>query len=497
VSLPTNSFLTKAAFVLILSCLTISPAFSACHCVTASGSGSKTGADWNNAYAGLPATLVRGDIYYLADGTYPSYTFNTAVSGTKTVEIRKAQSYDNCTSTGWNTSTMGAAQAVFPFTSTQHMMDIQSSYFILNGNGTSTAPGCGGAPGSTVTSEPPTPSDCGIRVDNSTCTSNNADACDGPIDIEPGYGHVTIEYVELVGNAMETSTNTSDNAEIQTWGATAGNTNQTFEHIYGRDSACVYIQYAVNNHTAAYNYWWGTEVNGAPGSSPCHGQYSYMYGASGGTENHSVFRDITGTSVFTFGMAASNSNWTFYDNVFWNSSGFNPNFENPPSYGFITNGIFSCIGGAACTNIQFYQNTIVNKGGQAGVELCDTSGGCTATVENNIWYLSTADSSTPSPPSFFGEGTFTQDHNSFLQSGSSCPSGTANVCDNSSSNPFTNWQNGVFTLASDGPDWDNRLSLSSPYTTDVAGNTLTTDRGAYQYVSGPPQPPADVKATPH
>src|ERR1035437_7513401 len=80
-----------------------SSVFAACHTVTPTGSGSKTGADWNNAYARLPATLTRGEIYYLADGTYPPYTFNTAVSGTTTVEIRKAQSYDNCTATGWNT----------------------------------------------------------------------------------------------------------------------------------------------------------------------------------------------------------------------------------------------------------------------------------------------------------------------------------------------------------------------------------------------------------
>jgi len=33
-------------------------AFASCHVVTSSGSGSQTGADWNNAYAGLPATLT-------------------------------------------------------------------------------------------------------------------------------------------------------------------------------------------------------------------------------------------------------------------------------------------------------------------------------------------------------------------------------------------------------------------------------------------------------
>src|SRR5580693_8886409 len=81
-----------------------------CLVVSPSGSGSHTGADWNNALAGLPSTLVRGDIYYLADGTYGQYSVSSA-SGSGWIEIRKAQSYDNCTATGWNTSTMGSAQA--------------------------------------------------------------------------------------------------------------------------------------------------------------------------------------------------------------------------------------------------------------------------------------------------------------------------------------------------------------------------------------------------
>src|ERR1035437_5208056 len=88
--------------------LATTPAFAACHVVTPAGSGSHTGADWSNAFTDLPGTLTRGDIYYLADGTYANYTFNTSVSGTTTVEIRKAQASDHCTATGWNTGTMGS-----------------------------------------------------------------------------------------------------------------------------------------------------------------------------------------------------------------------------------------------------------------------------------------------------------------------------------------------------------------------------------------------------
>ena len=35
--------------------------------------------DWNNAMTGLPAILQRNFTYYIADGQYPSYSFNDAV----------------------------------------------------------------------------------------------------------------------------------------------------------------------------------------------------------------------------------------------------------------------------------------------------------------------------------------------------------------------------------------------------------------------------------
>src|SRR5260370_35624186 len=99
------------ATILIAFIFSAKSAFAACHVVTPSGSGSKTGADWNNAYAGLPSTLTRGDVYYLADGAYGSYTISTPDSGTTVVEIRKAQTYDNCTSTAWSAATRGPSQA--------------------------------------------------------------------------------------------------------------------------------------------------------------------------------------------------------------------------------------------------------------------------------------------------------------------------------------------------------------------------------------------------
>jgi hypothetical protein len=448
-------------------------AFAACHTVTPSGSGSQTGADWNNAYAGLPSTLTRGDIYYLADGNYSSFHFSTAASGTATIEFRKAQTYDNCTSTGWNAATMGAAQAHFG-----RGIAIDSSYFILNGNGQQTLPGCGGAPGATITSNPPNITDCGIVIDDTSCTS--------PCIQVATYsgGNITVEYVELRANSTP-----ADNEDNFWQGSGSGPT--TWKHIYGHNAGAVYFQYGCSQRNIQYSYFWGTECQGVLADGT-HGQYSYCgSGDSNGVEANNIYRDITGSAVFTFAFPDdTETGWKFYNNVFFNSTTYDN--SGGLTFGTVTNGILACFNsGSVCTDFTFSQNTIINKGYATGVEIDDTTSGGSATVQNNLWYQS-------STPSFTGLSTITQDHNSFIASGSGCASGTGNVCDSSGPNPFVSWTTGNFNLASDNADWNNRLALGAPFTVDISGNVFTTDRGAYQYngsAAQTPQPPTGLSAT--
>lgn len=88
------------------------PALAANRYVRAGATGANNGTDWNNAYTQLPATLVRGDTYYIADGTYPGYTFTTAASGTTFIYIKKATVADHGTDVGWQDA-FGDGQAVF------------------------------------------------------------------------------------------------------------------------------------------------------------------------------------------------------------------------------------------------------------------------------------------------------------------------------------------------------------------------------------------------
>lgn len=100
---------------------------AAAHYVRADATGNGSGSDWINAYTVLPATLIRNDVYYIADGSYPGMVFNTPASGTLPITIRKATVADHGSDTGWN-STMGDGLATFT-----GMLEFTSSYWAIDG----------------------------------------------------------------------------------------------------------------------------------------------------------------------------------------------------------------------------------------------------------------------------------------------------------------------------------------------------------------------------
>ena len=479
--------LNTALIVFVLFCLASSSAFAACHAVSVSGAGSANGTSWSNAYAGIPGTLMRGDTYYFADGKYGAYTFSQADSGTTVITFQKAQSYnygrtsDGCSndiSAGWNASTMGAAQAIF--TSTGRAFSVTADYLTVNGNGTTTGPLCGGSPGSTVTAEPATPSDCGFSFVGAGGTTS------GALNLIYFYGatNLTLKYVELIGSGTN---NISGSGGFEVFAA--NNTNYfTLTHAYAHNSGCVYIQDVGSNSFVDHSYFWGTEVYGAPGSSPCHGQAEFEGSSvNNGVRSNNVYRDITGSAVWTFAYPAGvNNNWQFYNNVIYYSSPQN-------TFGGVTDGILGCFNtGVQCTNFTLLQNTIVNNltndafGGPSFAGIDDENGNGSYIVENNLWY------SNPSTNLAFccSGTTYKEDYNSFLNSPTPGTGSHDVKVASGAPNPFVNWAGGNFNLASDNANWNGRTSLGSSQTVDVNGNTFTTDRGPYQYngAQGPQSP---------
>lgn len=77
-------------------------AIAANHFIRAGAAGTNNGNDWTNAYTSLPTTLVRGDAYYIAGGSYSGRTFNTPASGTSVITIKGATIADHGIDTGWS-----------------------------------------------------------------------------------------------------------------------------------------------------------------------------------------------------------------------------------------------------------------------------------------------------------------------------------------------------------------------------------------------------------
>lgn len=471
-----------------------------CRVVTPSGSGNKSGSDWNNAMAGLPNPMVRGLTYYLADGTYPPYSsFSVPVSGASMVTIKKAIPTDHCTNTGWNASAMGSAQAIFQNGSGTTCANFSIANTANTGYLTIDGQTGSGNKGSSY----------GIKFlgnyVNTQCGSGSAN-----VYIDYGYSgrtatNIIIEYVEMVGSCGGLTMDSSYEPNCHRIADSTANggyqkhdtniyindcTNCTFNHIYLHQSSGVpfFLVNGSSNITTEHNYIWLNQATSA--------EHAESWSSHGGNSNitiaYSIYRDQMGNGVFVSlnsGTAETDSNVQVYSNVIWATPG-NP-YGNAYGYG---DGILSCINGNNCPGWLLYQNTIANLTSvYDGVSYLNGATG-DVTVENNLWYNSQASSGTQ----FFMPGGSTENYNSFLNY-IRAPDGNGAhdvMVVSGSPDPFTNWTAGDFTLASDNAKWNSRASLpTGKWNTDAAGNAFTTDRGAYQYGSGTastPGPPSNL-----
>lgn len=123
------------SIIILVALFSLSSYAQESHYIRANASGNNSGADWTNAWTELPSTLVRGDTYYLADGTYGAYTFDDAESGSTYIHIRKATEDDHGTGVGWN-NTFGDGQADFKAETpgeNQPIIRFRTSYWEFDG----------------------------------------------------------------------------------------------------------------------------------------------------------------------------------------------------------------------------------------------------------------------------------------------------------------------------------------------------------------------------
>jgi hypothetical protein len=224
-------------------------------------------------------------------------------------------------------------------------------------------------------------------------------------------------------------------------------------------------------------------------NSTNHGQFYIQEGnASNISFYGNVIQDIQGTGYWVVMTGGTVNGLYVYNNVLLKSQA--------NDRGNTSNGIFACInGGSKCTNVQFIANSVVNaKGNYSNQGLginSENNNGSSYVWKNNLFY------NTSGIGFNLNGASFTEDHNSWLNSGSP-RNGSADVTVTSGApSPFVDWQNNDFRLVSQNPEWGAGATLSSPFDVDMAGAVRpggdgVWNRGAFEYggVQGPTPPAA-------
>jgi len=409
------------------------------HCVRSTATGNGSGSDWTNAYTAIPATLVRGDTYYIADGSYGSYLFNTAVSGTLTITIKKATVADHGTATGWSDS-YGDGQAVFG-----NSRYIQSYW---NFAGVVFASGYWIFDGATGAGSNPTSYGFSFATDTSGANENY-------VVISAGQSYTFNGMV--IKHAAITCSGLSTHSEMGILGDTQANVVSPLIQYNYIDNCQVNMYTHGSYWTVDHNYfgrtWSGSSTSGLHGV-PIQNGY-----ALGNTFSNNTITKCTYICIEE-GGSGSLGGTKVYNNI------FNPNFDTPE-------GIVSGSGGYAAINDTIYGNTIINSTATILLQDSGSSSGSGNIVKNNLFYNSNGGPSTATNIDV-GYNAY------FLSSGYYASQPGIQV---SSGNPFVNLSSGDYRLA---VATATGVTLSSPYNVDILGNARgadgTWDRGAYEFV---------------
>lgn len=438
-------------------------AFAANHYVTQNGSGTKSGADWSNACAGFSGncaggSLVRGDTYYVASGSYGNVTFS-AGSGTSVVTIMGVTATNHGTDTGWSSSNVG--QAVFTGAT------INTGYFTFDGQVRGSA-ACQSNSANCSFSDWRT---------GYTLKFSNTNHITNLVEIASKISNVSFKYVEFSG----ANTSGIDDFTIYNGGGGVSSLYVGYSYLHNTGNS----QIQMNDGTYGQNSGLTVEYSWIY-KNHCANDATHDEGFAIVFDNiivrYNVFQDITSTGVITNAAAGDPSvnNWQIYGNVFF----WDPAWVTDSTNVGLANGVIGLPNhDASSGSFYFYNNTIFGiKGGWANSGVDTPNGGATKKVLNNLWY----DASSPSCTYNYSPQYA---YNSYYACGNTgCDSGNNIYQTSSAPNIFTNTSAFDFSLTS---ATTAGLTLASPYDKDMFGNTRgadgTWDRGAFEFgsVSGP------------
>lgn len=417
--------------------------FGANHYIRDGGTGSGSCSDWSgsNACDVLPATLTRGDTYYIADGSYSTYTFDDANSGTTTITIKKATIADHGTATGW-LDTYGDGQAIFS------SWLIYTDYYVFNGVSRNSDWWLG------------TTNQYGISTGNTRIDNGSGS----------GGDNLSFLYIDFHGGGRDTGS-----GDDVIYGL-AGNSNLTFQNCALRDSDRTIFLMRGNWQNLIVDHSYIARNTSTPAN---HGEMLSMTDSATVQWSFNVMEDIEGTAFIAGLNGGTATDWNIYGNVFFHSAAYIADTGRVAGHNFGVAGAIFCAFDVSqhntCQNFNFYNNTIYTiQGSYSGVVIQNGTGNV---VENNLWYGSVRTNM---------GGISTIDYNWYFSTTQDGDSSTHKTVCSSGCNIFVDSANKNFRLASN--TVSAGLSLSSPFDVDPDGTTRGSSgawsRGAYEYSTG-------------
>jgi hypothetical protein len=399
-----------------------------CHYVREGAAGLGDGTDWDNAWTGLPDTLERGHVYFVADGSYSAYTFDDSESGDAFITVKKATAFDPaCTETaGWD-SGYGDGQALF------QALVFASGRFEVDG----------------VVGQNEQPRGFEILSDAP------ADESPDLVVIDENVTHVTLRHLDIHRPSM-------DYRASGIYAARGGNSDIVVAHCHIHDIFGVHFYFIGSDGVLIEHSWMARNKS----TAEWHSESIQARGVTNMTVRYCWFEDIQGTGVIVSGSGNS-AGWEIYGNVF---NGLEV------GHGAVADNMNDSI-----TNVHVYNNTILRGGGHSGIRFFNSAGGNAA--RNNLWYDcgTVIHEGVDYDTNYYSDCGFTY---AFEPGPNEPPKDGTGIASSITDDPFVDSAGRDFHLTAPLDGWPGD-SLDAAYGSDFDGLTRGADgvwdRGAFEY----------------
>jgi hypothetical protein len=403
---------------------------------TPAGSGNASGTNWTNACAFNSTTPVRGNTYYLAEGTYSGKTLSA--SGTSYITINKcpssAQLADSCQSIGGWSDSMGDGQTVFGSSGSYGLTISSAGYYVIDGK-------TGGGPDNWTTN-------LGIKLNKVQITSGS---------------YITIRHAEITADKNGTTTDCNNARPM--YSNNLNNFTMSYCYVHNAADDMWTVVGTTSNITVEYSKWAFSYQNVA-----CHPDLAQMYGGqySTITWRYNYIYALKVTYLWGIHQGFTVTNYDIYGNIIE----FTPPsvFDSSTSDGLVGN----LDSAGQFNNLKFYNNTIVGDWSyNVGFGNPNLTPGSNLVAYNNIWVKLSQSGSN----GYGGWGGITHSNNSGYN--------TSTLGETTrTGNPFVNSTNDNFRLTA---ATDAGMTLPAPYNVDMYGKVRGADgvwdRGAVEFAS--------------